>query len=288
MIRHDRPIVWSSYIPVMTEDQTVRPEIHVDGTGDETMVMVHGWPDTWRLWDKQVEAFSAHWRCVRFTLPGFDRATSRRAYSIDELVACIGRVADHVSPTRPVILMIHDWGCAFGFEYAMRHPDRVARIVAIDVGDYQSPEYRRSLSFKAIAMIWSYQRWLDLAWRIGGWWGDRMTLRMAQILGCRADPKTIHSGMNYPYHIQWSRRLGGYRGLHPVDPRCPLFYAWAERKPVMFQSPQWLKAMAARPGNVVRRYDCGHWVMRSRAEAFNDDVRAWLDTAGSRVRRSEP
>ena len=39
--------------------------------------MVHGWPDTYRLWDGQVEALKDRYRCVRFTLPGFDAAQPR-------------------------------------------------------------------------------------------------------------------------------------------------------------------------------------------------------------------
>ena len=46
--------------------------VHAEGDGADTIVMVHGWPDTYRLWDAQVDAFKAQYRCVRFTLPGFD------------------------------------------------------------------------------------------------------------------------------------------------------------------------------------------------------------------------
>ena len=30
-------------------------EVYIEGAGD-TIVMVHGWPDTYRLWDAQVAA----------------------------------------------------------------------------------------------------------------------------------------------------------------------------------------------------------------------------------------
>src|SRR5438045_1806199 len=53
--------------------------------------MIHGWPDTWRLWDGQVPALSDRYRCVRFTLPGFDVSQPKRAYSVDEVVDAIRR-----------------------------------------------------------------------------------------------------------------------------------------------------------------------------------------------------
>ena len=52
-------------------------EVVVDGDGPEAIVMVHGWPDTLRLWDPQVEALRPRFRCIRFTLPGFDADSPR-------------------------------------------------------------------------------------------------------------------------------------------------------------------------------------------------------------------
>ncbi len=57
-------------------------EVFVEGTGSEAIVMIHGWPDTHRLWQSQVEALRAEWRCIRFTLPGFELRQTRRAYSL--------------------------------------------------------------------------------------------------------------------------------------------------------------------------------------------------------------
>ena len=40
--------------------------------------MIHGWPDTHRLWDRQVAALQDRYRCVRFALPGFDASRTGR------------------------------------------------------------------------------------------------------------------------------------------------------------------------------------------------------------------
>ena len=49
-------------------------EIHFEGDHPRTVVMLHGWPDTYRLWDTTVAALKDRYCCVRFTLPGFDTA----------------------------------------------------------------------------------------------------------------------------------------------------------------------------------------------------------------------
>ena len=102
-------------------------EVLIEGAGTDTIVMMHGWPDTLRLWDATVGALKDGYRCVRFTQPGFEPGSPRRMRSLDELMALYAVIIDRVSPGRPVTLLLHDWGCVFGYQYAMRHPARVAR-----------------------------------------------------------------------------------------------------------------------------------------------------------------
>src|SRR5262245_11605681 len=92
-------------------------EVHVEGNGLETIIMVHGWPDTYRLWDSTVAHFRERYKCVRFTLPGYDIEKPRRAHSIDEIADFLRRVIEQVSPSRKVILLVHDWGCLFGYQF---------------------------------------------------------------------------------------------------------------------------------------------------------------------------
>ncbi len=78
------------------------------------MLLIHGWPDTRRLWDSTVQALEPHFRCVRFTLPGYDLTRSARPVSLAEMTALIAAIVDAVSPGRPVTLLLHDWGSVFG------------------------------------------------------------------------------------------------------------------------------------------------------------------------------
>ena len=106
-------------------------EVWVEGEGAHTVVMIHGWPDTHRLWNGQVAhllaAFPGQMRCVRFTLPGFDLSQPARPMGLQGLVDLFARIVDTVSPGEPVTLMLHDWGCVFGYEYLAQHPQRVAQ-----------------------------------------------------------------------------------------------------------------------------------------------------------------
>jgi len=157
-------------------------DILIEGDGAETILMVHGWPDTYRLWDAQVQFFKEHYRCVRFTLPGFDVARARRAYSLDEVTFFFKQLVEEVAPRQKVILMAHDWGCAFSYEFYMRNPQMVSRIIGVDVGDRTSLQQSRTL--RDWMMVFAYQGWLALAWVIGRRIGDWMTRFMARVLRC--------------------------------------------------------------------------------------------------------
>lgn len=255
-------------------------ELDISGQGEHTVVMLHGWPDTWRLWQGQVQALAPTHRCVSFTLPGFDTTQPRRAHSLQGMVEFIAQVVDAVSPQRPVTLLMHDWGCFFGWQYALQQPQRVARIVAVDIGDAGSREHVASLPWRARLAVLGYQGWLALAWAVGGHLhrglGDRMTRAMARWLRCPAPPEHIGAQMNYPYFITWTGAHGSYRAARPVVPACPVLFVYGQRKPFMFHSRAWAERLGQRPGSAVLGLRAGHWVMLDQPEAFNQALQGWL------------
>ena len=249
-------------------------EVLLEGQGASTVVMVHGWPDTRALWDGTVARLSPRYRCVRFTLPGYEPGGEGRGRGLDAMVAHLAAIVDAASPDEPVVLLVHDWGAFYGYQYAARHPARVARIVGVDIGDATSPELRRALGAKAKAMIAGYRLFLAAAWRLPRALGDRMTRAMARALRAPGPAASIGARMNYPYAHAWT---GGFRGARRFDPHCPMLFVHGERKPFMFHSPQWAARLAERPGCSVHALPTGHWVMVGRAEAFERLVLEWLD-----------
>ena len=256
-----------------------------DGQGP-CLVFLHGWPDSPALWDATVAALQDRYRCVRFSLPGYDLSQPPRPVSVDAMCGLVNAVVDAVSPDAPVTLVLHDWGCFFGYEYAARHKDRVARVVAADIGDTNSGAYLGRLTAKEKFLIAGYQVWLAAAWKLGAWWpgmADSMTRFMARRIGCRTPAEQIGWQMNYPYAMQWLGSLGGLRGVARVDrvfgENMPLLFLYGKRKPFMFHSERWLNQLDAAPGCETLGLEAGHWLMRQQPEAFNAAVRRWLDAA---------
>ncbi len=260
-------------------------EIRIDGSGP-TIVMMHGWPDSPALWDESVEALKDAYRCVRFALPGYDLGKSPRPVSVDEMCQLVAGVVDAVSPHEPVALMLHDWGCFFGYEYAARHQDRVSRVVGADIGDTNTSAYLKSLTAKEKALIAGYQLWLGVAWKLGPLWpglANRMTRWMAHAIGCRTPAQDIAWQMNYPYAMQWFGSFGGLHGVARVDkvlgPMLPTLFFYGRRKPFMFHSDRWLSQLGSTPGCAAHGLDAGHWLMKQQPSEFNRIVRQWMDRA---------
>lgn len=249
--------------------------VHIEGSGERTIVMLHGWPDTHVLWRPQIDAFCREYVCVSFTMPGFSR-DDRCDYSVDGVVERIRDVVDAVSPDDKVILLVHDWGCVFGYEYAMRYSDRVEKMIGLDVGDADSQALQDSLSLAGKLMIFTYQVFLAVSFVCPRRLGNAMARFMAGALRARSAREHIHAGMSMPYAMRWFGVNGGLTNLLPVDPPFPFYYAYATRKPVMFHSPGWLQQILERPGNRVQAFDCGHWLMVDRADEFNASVTEWL------------
>jgi pimeloyl-ACP methyl ester carboxylesterase len=258
-------------------------DVIVEGRGASAILMIHGWPDTYRLWDHPVAALRERYRCVRFTLPGYDRSPGKRAYSLEEIIETIRRVVDQTCPRERVTLLLHDWGCVFGYQFAMRHAHLVERIIGVDVGDGGSRRHRAELRFKAKTMVIAYQWWLALAWRIGGGLGDRMARWLARTFRCPVDLASVHSRMGYPYALRWLGVAGGLRNAKPFDPPMPLLYIYGERKPFMFHSTAWAQRVAARAPNRIIALPTRHWVMHERPREFNQAVLGWLQETEQRA-----
>lgn len=263
--------------PTPSPHQITGVEVFVEGSGADAIVMLHGWPDTHRLWDEQVEFLKSRHRCIRFTLPGFAVPGPREAHSLDALVDTLKQVVEATSPGGQVTLMLHDWGCFFGYQFAMRHPALVKRIVGVDIGDAGSIEHLREIGAKGKFMVFAYQFFLALAWKIGGSIGDGMTRTMARLLRCPTDPARIGSNMCYPYYIRWFGAYGSFRQARPLTLSWPMLYIYGKKKPFQFHSRAWAEALRERPGCEVHGFPTGHWVMKARPREFNQTVGAWLD-----------
>ena len=113
-------------------------EIHYEVTGEGTpVVLLHGFPDSGRLWRHQVLALTgAGYRVIVPDMRGYGgsaRPVEVDAYDIQQLVSDVQAVlADAGVPRAHVVG--HDWGAAAAWVLASVAPDKVDRLVALSIG----------------------------------------------------------------------------------------------------------------------------------------------------------
>src|SRR5580765_1106673 len=76
------------------------------------MVMIHGFPDYWYTWRKQMEGLSDKYQCVAIDQRGYnlsDKPTGVDNYAIALLVGDVIAVIKHFGKDKAIIVG-HDWG----------------------------------------------------------------------------------------------------------------------------------------------------------------------------------
>lgn len=122
--------------PVVSGGVTLR--VVERGPRDGTPVlMLHGWPDSARLWRYQARALAD--AGLRVLIPdqrgfgGSSRPTDVAAYSMSNQLRDAQAVLDHAGAARAHVIG-HDWGSALGWLLGAHLPDRVASLTAISAG----------------------------------------------------------------------------------------------------------------------------------------------------------
>jgi pimeloyl-ACP methyl ester carboxylesterase len=118
-------------------------------TGDgPPVVLLHGWPHRFGMWDPVVEALSGDHRVLVPDLRGFgDSTDSPPGHGKHSLAADVIALLDHEDIGRATIVG-HDWGGWIAWLLALERPDRVTRFAAIDV----PAPYGRGLSVMRLPM----------------------------------------------------------------------------------------------------------------------------------------
>jgi pimeloyl-ACP methyl ester carboxylesterase len=105
-------------------------QLHVAQAGQGTPVLLlHGFPDHWRLWEPLMHALAPRHRVMAPDLRGInlsDKPAAEADYAIDRLVEDVLALIEHLGGR--CTLVGHDWGAMLAWTVAARHPERVSRL----------------------------------------------------------------------------------------------------------------------------------------------------------------
>lgn len=101
------------------------------------IVLVHGFPESWRAWRHQIGPLvAAGYRVCALECRGYgdsDRPEPVAAYDMQSMTGDIAAVARGLGGGAPAILIGHDWGAALVWHTALTHPDAVRAVAGLSV-----------------------------------------------------------------------------------------------------------------------------------------------------------
>ena len=106
--------------------------LHYVTLGEGPVILfIHGFPDFWYTWREQMAALSDEYRTVAMDMRAYNKSGQPEGvehYTMPHLLADVEAVIKHLE-VDSVTLVGHDWGGAISWQFAMRFPHRVNKLV---------------------------------------------------------------------------------------------------------------------------------------------------------------
>ena len=110
--------------------------IHYALVGDGPLVvMLHGFPDFWYSWRKQMAVLEGDFRVAALDLRGYNRSDKPQGVQAYEMPKLVGDVAAVIAAEGEgsAIVVGHDWGGAIAWNVAMFRPELVEALVILNL-----------------------------------------------------------------------------------------------------------------------------------------------------------
>jgi pimeloyl-ACP methyl ester carboxylesterase len=130
-------------------------DLHVAEAGDgPPLLLVHGWPQHWWAWRKVIPRLAERYRVLAVDLRGHGWSDAppgdyAKATFAADLLALLD--AEGIERTK---ILAHDWGGYASFLLAMDHPERVERLVVLDVPPPVRPPLSPRLALVPVALLY--------------------------------------------------------------------------------------------------------------------------------------
>jgi len=261
----------------------VRQHYIDEGRGD-AVVMVHGNP-SWSFYYRHlITALKNDYRVIVPDHIGCGLSDkpddALYAYTLAQRIDDLEALLDSLEVNERITLVVHDWGGMIGMGYAVRHPERIARLVVLNTAAFHLPvAVRFPLALRICRDTW-----------LGTWLVRKLNVfaRGAAYVGCKRNPMPAALRKAYcaPYD-SWQHRIATLRfvqdiplvegdagydlvseisdGLAQFQDR-PMLIAWGE-KDFIFNRPFLNEWLIRFPEATVHRYaDGGHYVLEDMGE----------------------
>jgi pimeloyl-ACP methyl ester carboxylesterase len=263
----------------MIEANGLRFHVQDEGAGTP-VVLLHGFPDTSRLWRHQVEALvRAGYRAIAPDLRGrgrSDRPPAVADYALRLVVQDVTAIMDALGIHRAHVVG-HDWGAGVAWLLASLAPDRVDRLVALSVGfpGATGPPDLEALQKGWYRLLFQFEGVAEDLVRRDDWYLMRV------LMGSNRDLDTCLRDLSEPEAL--TAALNWYRANVPVErllpsgtgPQLPPVQAatlgiWSAGDQYLTEQAMIRSADRVRgPWRYFRIEDASHWIPLDQPDMLN-------------------
>ncbi len=269
--------------------------LHVLQDGSEAgplVVLLHGFPEFSYGWKRQIPYLvSAGYRVWAPDQRGYnlsDKPAGIAAYTLDELAADVIGLID-AAGQKQVFLVGHDWGAAVAWWVAAKYPDRLSKLVVMNVPHGAvMQKYMRS-SFTQLRKSW-YIIFFQIPWipetlsRLRNWSFPIKLLRdssrqdtfsnhdLEQYREAWSQPNAFRSMLN------WYRAYVRKPPAPPASSRIlvPTLLIWGAKDTALGREMAQPSIDLCDDGRLVFIEDATHWVQHDAADQVNALIHSFL------------
>lgn len=124
------------------------------GSGNDLVILLHGFPEFWYSWRHQLEALGKRFHCVAPDMRGYNLSEKPQRvedYRIEVLVEDVIGLIDHFGAKKAAIVG-HDWGASVAWAVAQKYPERVAKLAVLQVPP--AAVWRANMTLKQFLRSW--------------------------------------------------------------------------------------------------------------------------------------
>ena len=270
----------TSHLPHLTHHSAdvgdVRLHYVTAGAGP-TLVLLHGWPQTWYMWRDVIPSLAEHYRVVAVDLRGLgDSSRPPGGYDTRTVSDDIWRLLSEVLGEQRFFVAAHDWGGPVAYALAAQHGDAVRALAVFDVpvpGDGSPPAamarwhfgFHGEPDFPEALVAGREELYLSFFYRKGGARPDAISaVAQQEYIRAYSLPGAMRAGFNY------------YRALPQVVADNQAFLARGKlAMPVMVYGgdapgagrgmsalESWQRVASDVRGGIAE--GCGHWIVEER------------------------
>ncbi|TDI83525.1 MAG: alpha/beta hydrolase [Chloroflexi bacterium] len=249
------------------------------------VILLHGFPEFWYGWREQIPFFAAAgYRVWAPDQRGYnlsDKPEGIAAYKLDELAADVIGLIDAAGQEKAFVVG-HDWGAAVAWWVAAKYPERVARMVVINVPhmSVMKRHVRRSLTQMRRSR---YVLYFQLPWLPERLARQKNWEAPAQAMMGSSRPGTFTETDLDVYRRAWSQpraytsMLNWYRALvqrphpRPANPAIsvPTLLIWGVQDKFLGREMAQPSIDLCDDGRLVFIEEATHWVQHEEADRVN-------------------